>query len=289
MAGTGIIGCRPPGSSGSGWIVRQQACARPGSGAASCPVAVVRPQPWRRSSMNWCPDMGRPWSRAGVAARRTLAGPSATAPVARLGAVTAAPLGLAHVNLGDLPTWLGVAAASVAAAFVFLQLRSQQQEIARQTLVLERQQADMVDIQQFWQSELAPEGVSAAGLTGKEYWHATEVTNQSRRPIRDVAARFEPSPGAKVLAPTVIARFAVGPESTSGRRNRSLVKSYKRSTVTLAPAGTSWSFVFPCVASATDQVRTFVRFTDDADLHWQRGSTRTCTSGKSGAATGESR
>jgi hypothetical protein len=213
--------------------------------------------------------MDRPWSRAGVTPDRTLAGPSPSPPVAQLGAMTAAPLGLAHVNLGDLPTWLGVAAASMAAAFVFLQLRGQQQEIARQTLVLERQQADMVDIQQFWQSELVPEGVSAADLTGKEYWHATEVTNQSRRPIRDVAARFEPSPGAKVLEPTVIARFAAGPESTTGRRNRSLVKSYKRPTVTLARAGTSWSFIFPCVASATDQVRSLVRFTDDVGLHWQ--------------------
>jgi hypothetical protein len=69
------------------------------------------------------------------------------------------PLALAHVNMGDLPTWLGVLAASVAAVFVYLQLRSQQRELARQVRVLERQQADLIDLQQFWQSELVPRGV----------------------------------------------------------------------------------------------------------------------------------
>lgn len=52
----------------------------------------------------------------------------------------AAPAGF-HVNLGDLPTWLGVLAATVAAIFVYLQLRSQQKEIARQVAALERSRA----------------------------------------------------------------------------------------------------------------------------------------------------
>jgi hypothetical protein len=37
--------------------------------------------------------------------------------------MAAMPLGLAHVNPGDLPTWLGVVAASVTTMFVFLQPR----------------------------------------------------------------------------------------------------------------------------------------------------------------------
>jgi hypothetical protein len=123
------------------------------------------------------------------------------------------PLALAHIDLGDLPTWLGVAAASIAALFVFLQLRSQQQQIARQTLALERQQADLVDLQQFWQGELVPNDVQAEGLTGKEYWHTTEVVNKSRRPIRNVAARLQPSPSANLVTPTMIARFDTGPEN----------------------------------------------------------------------------
>ncbi len=50
--------------------------------------------------------------------------------------IAAPPQPAFHVNLGDLPTWLGVAAASVAAIFVYLQLRSQQKEIARQVASL---------------------------------------------------------------------------------------------------------------------------------------------------------
>lgn len=178
-------------------------------------------------------------------------------------------LTLARVDLGDLPTWLGVAAASVAGLFVFLQLRSQQQELARQALALERQQADLVDLQQFWQSELVPDVVDSSGLTGKEYWHTTEVINDSRRPIRDIAARLKPSPDASLVAPVMIARFAAGSETITGRRSRSLIKSYEETNVELARPGAAWSFVFPCIANATDVVSTVIRFTDDVGLHWQ--------------------
>jgi Phage integrase family len=102
-----------------------------------------------------------------------------------------------HVNLGDLPTWLGVAAASFAAVFVYLQLRSQQREFARQVAALQRLQADDVDV--------VPERIQARGMLAPDgrsqfYW-ALEVSNGSRRPIRDVAAKIEPAKGADLEDP----------------------------------------------------------------------------------------
>jgi hypothetical protein len=108
-----------------------------------------------------------------------------------------------NINLGDLPTWLGVLAASVAALFVYLQLRAQQkqlglqqQELTRQLRAIERQQADDIDI---------AHGFASLGLTqdgrpvNQQCWEVY-VLNSSHRPIRNVVAKIEPVPG-DVLSP----------------------------------------------------------------------------------------
>jgi hypothetical protein len=50
------------------------------------------------------------------------------------------------VAWGDVPTWIAVIGALVGAGVALRQLRAQQREIARQTRILERQQADEVDV-----------------------------------------------------------------------------------------------------------------------------------------------
>ena len=109
-----------------------------------------------------------------------------------------------HVDLGDLPTWLGVAAAAVAAFFVYRQLAAQgaqlkvlqsqlelqRAETARQTAAVERQQANDVEVRR----------ASRVATVGNARWSAV-IHNGSPRPIRDVAARIVREPGAERQGP----------------------------------------------------------------------------------------
>jgi hypothetical protein len=163
-----------------------------------------------------------------------------------------------NVNLGDLPTWLGVVAASVAAIFVYLQLRSQQREIARQVAVLERQQANDIDVRR--------ETIPVTGTTDKKgaanaifHW-GVAVENTSRRPIRNVVAKIQASPDVG-LADAVKAGFA--------NRHSGMIDFRERSEIHLMRADNKCGFFFDFPVGKFHEARMVVRFDDDAGLSWQ--------------------
>jgi malate synthase len=100
--------------------------------------------------------------------------------------------GAQQVAWGDIPTWLAVVAAAGAATAAFWQLglqskqlREQQQVIKAQTLLLERQQANRIDLT----IQNDPQG-----NPGKRLIRA-DISNRSDRPIRGVRCRVEPVRG----------------------------------------------------------------------------------------------
>jgi hypothetical protein len=104
-----------------------------------------------------------------------------------------------HLDLGDLPTWLGVIAASIAAYFVYGQLSGQRDDLARQLRALERQQADQVDVK-IGVPILGNEESMAVlsrllheGRIRRTSWTVMTVRNGSGRPIRQVTGRIEES------------------------------------------------------------------------------------------------
>lgn len=170
-----------------------------------------------------------------------------------------------HVHLGDLPTWLGVAAASVAAVFVYLQLRSQNKEIARQVAALERQQADRIDLSFTYGAAIRfrmsdPDEAAPAGdrLT-------LVVRNGSRRPIRRVRCEVQPLEGKPPIfaligsadahaEPDRLHDFTVYNPSPGFRAN-------------LMAAGELRAFVFDY--DVLGGLFYTAEFTDDAGLHWR--------------------
>jgi hypothetical protein len=169
-----------------------------------------------------------------------------------------------HVSLGELPTWLGVLAASVAALFVYLQLRAQQQqlglqqqELTRQVAAIERQQANDVDVVHGQVVNLTDTGPGTAEHI--DYW-SVQITNSSRRPIREVAARIEPQPGTPLVAPWQL-RLASTDQPAGGYVPGTGVPVLRKSVTV--------GFVFIKPFRQHPQARILVRFTDDAGLHWQ--------------------
>jgi hypothetical protein len=188
-----------------------------------------------------------------------------------------------HINLGDVPTWLGVIAASVAAIFVYLQLRGQQVEIARQTRLLERQQADLID-------RLGPRPMNDIRQFG------VEVENRSARPIHNVAARMMFFPQPELRLPVSTAehrRLQPGEPEDPGPPEMPKWPSAQPGWKTVfmsteaAPAPSAWArnsawpavdlvrpdgralFVFEVPGPYFSELRALVRLTDDVGLHWQ--------------------
>ena len=91
------------------------------------------------------------------------------------------------INWGDAPTWLAVAVASVGGWIALRQLRDQQDVIRRQTIQLERQQAEQIGFS--WES-----AKQINETIDDPIWMGV-VRNDSRRPIRDVICRIQPGPG----------------------------------------------------------------------------------------------
>ncbi len=164
-----------------------------------------------------------------------------------------------HVDLGDLPTWLGVAAAAVAAFFVYRQLAAQgaqlkvlqdqldlqRAETARQTAAVERQQANDVEVRR----------ASRVQSVGNARWRAV-IHNGSSRPIRDVAARIEREPGAERQRPF---EFMLG-EDRPYRNGADIWVLHK---------GQQASLGFQVTRHDHPDAEITVRFDDDAGLHWE--------------------
>jgi hypothetical protein len=160
-----------------------------------------------------------------------------------------------HVNLGDLPTWLAVLAAAIAAGIALWQLRGQQKEIARQVSALERLQANDVDV-------IVEEIVNRPpdNPTGepRKCWALCAV-NGSRRPLRNVIGGVRVQPDSKLARAEKV--------GTAGEKE--LVRWHPGDRVLPLRAGIRVGFVFWCPVDEFPDARLAVRFTDDAGLHWQ--------------------
>jgi hypothetical protein len=173
---------------------------------------------------------------------------------------------------GDVPTWLLVIVGVVGGGAALWQLRlqriqlhDQQEVIADQTRIQERQQAEQAGLSWRPAEPIRP---------GGEYQHVwmAVVENRSPRPIRNVVCRIKPSPQtpgehggyeweAEAVAQLVPTRMPPGTEifldpDASGH-------------VRVIASGRQYGFKFPIPTEGHEHAEFKVRFTDDADLLWE--------------------
>ena len=144
------------------------------------------------------------------------------------------------------------------------QLRESEQRM----LIIERQQAEMIDLSLGSYSQAVPGLDPSAG--GKA-WMA-DVANGSPRPIRNVAGRIVATPGApaqEAALAAVWAEFGQSPIAGAPRNSRALINPPERPDIPLVRADRTGGLIFPLDADQNPDGRISVRFTDDADLHWQ--------------------
>ena len=183
------------------------------------------------------------------------------------------------VNWGDVPTWAtaGVAfLALIAGALAYRtqseQLRLQRTQLADQTRVQEREQANQVEV--LWQN-IDP----AALLLPDEFADVVGmlvVVNNSKRPIRIVACKRGLTPTDGEPGPVRLADVCGELRPYPPGRLEDTLLVTGESMVPLIKAGTKAGFVWSPAnesGSGIDFFRMWVRFTDDASLHWQIDTT----------------
>jgi hypothetical protein len=213
-----------------------------------------------------------------------------------LGAVRTAVNAGPSVQWGDVPTWLLAAialAALVAAVLAYLKqadaaqavskqvklqgdqledqraanakqaevLDAQLREMRQRETIIERQQAEGVELRQS-ASTAAPPGIPAP----RGRVHAGEVANRSYRPIRDVACRIQPVPDDGLYDADVTGQLI---EMGMPPGGRALVNQAAGSRVRLIRAGETWLFAFPYDTGGHPVATIIARFTDDAGLYWE--------------------
>ena len=134
---------------------------------------------------------------------------------------------------------------------------------------LERQQAEAIDLKPGSTMRPVPGyDLESAGRT-----RDADVANESRRPIRNIACRIEPSPGADLQEArlagvyfTVSAiTFSTGPVRPASRA----LETAETPSIQLLRAGETCSFVFAVSTEHDPEARVTLRFTDNAGLCWQ--------------------
>jgi hypothetical protein len=141
-------------------------------------------------------------------------------------------------------------------------------ESEQRSMIIERQQAEMIDLEPRSTSREIP-GLDPA--TDGTAWTA-DVANRSPRPIRNVAGRIEAAPGApghEASLSGVYAEFEPSPLALQGVANRSLINPAERPDIPLIRVGKTGSFLFPVGTHLNPDARITARFTDDAGLYWQ--------------------
>ena len=163
-----------------------------------------------------------------------------------------------HFDLGDVPTWLAVVAATAAAFVALRALKAQNRETERQVAALERQQADQVDVRS---TPVVATADRAAGQPGKRplFNRGITVENGSRRPIRDIAARLDSAGDGQALIEPARTGFVRDGGTTWG----------DSSVMDLLRARNEGSFYFAVPTNEHPKATILIRFTDDAGLHWQ--------------------
>jgi hypothetical protein len=144
----------------------------------------------------------------------------------------------------------------------------QLRESEQRTMIIERQHAEMIDLEPTTFRREVP-GLDPA--TDDTVW-AADVANRSPRPIRNVASTIEAAPGAPAQEASlsgIYAEFQPSPIAPPGAANRALIDPSAEPRITLIRAGETGAFLFPVGARLHPDARTTVRFADDAGLHWQ--------------------
>jgi hypothetical protein len=165
------------------------------------------------------------------------------------------------INWGDAPTWLAVVVASVGGWIALRQLRDQQDVIRRQTIQLERQQAEQIGFS--WES-----AKQVNETIDDPIWMGI-VRNDSHRPIRDVTCRIQPGPGQGFD----LEAQGVGEIVDVGLGSNVSVPVFRHPKldrrVPLIRAGSRFGFKTTVPVKDHEVARMMVRFTDDAGLHWE--------------------
>lgn len=177
------------------------------------------------------------------------------------------------VAWGDVPTWVtaGVAflaliGASLAYRTQSEQLRLQQVQLADQTRVQEREQANQIDIA--WQ-HIDPRAL----LLMEEFTKVDSmlvVVNNSRRPIRSVTSKLARSATSGESEPERPADGAGELRPYPPDRQEDTFIVVGGPTVPVVKAGAKGGFIWLSADKPELKWLNFwVRFTDDADLDWE--------------------
>jgi hypothetical protein len=173
------------------------------------------------------------------------------------------------VAWGDVPTWVAVSGALLGSGAALWQLRLQRIQFADQTRLQERRQADAIDVRVG-----GAEGGQLGVLPPDESQpvHAIIVSNNSHRPIREVACSIEAIHCDGTTRHNKLAdvygmaeALALGP----GAQAETFVVEAHASTKPVLRAGTRAWFAWNFPAADYPRLLSWVRFTDDAGLHWE--------------------
>ena len=177
-----------------------------------------------------------------------------------------------NIALGDLPTWALFVGAFAAALIALRQLRIQQDDSARQTRQLERQQANYVDFSWWPAADVMiltnpPGPVTTAGRT------VAVVENKSRRPISNVTCWIELEKPPRRLDAIMVG--PIGEPSDPGFQYNLHNPRPGKGHPLIRP-GAKYGFLFEFELPKNDVImiepqteRTVLQFIDDADLTWQ--------------------
>ena len=176
------------------------------------------------------------------------------------------------VNWGDVPTWLAVFGAFLAAGAALWQLRLQRIQLTAQIHIQEREQANKVGIGAY-----PIDGAHTKVLAEDEGEpvHMVVVINGSERPIRKVASKIEPLASAGRSASLHDGKLAdvygslepydLGP----GARRETFVFGARHHAMPVLRAHQKAAFVWGFTVAEYPELTARVRFDDDADLHWE--------------------
>jgi len=151
--------------------------------------------------------------------------------------------------------FLGLGAALLQLELQRRQLGVLQSDLGQRDQLLERQQAEAIDLH-------------LVDSTADPPVYMINVSNGSRRPIRNVVCRIELAQGEEpqfAESVGVLVDWVLGGEV----RQRLVSDSVKGTRVPVVRVGLTWAFVFPFGNRDQPEARIAARFTDDVGLHWQ--------------------
>lgn len=176
-----------------------------------------------------------------------------------------------YTGLGTRPgvALLALIGATLAYKTQSEQLRLQRIQLEDQTRVQEREQANLVAVR-----ASAIDGAQAKMLPNdkSEPVHRVVVTNSSKRPVREVTVKIEAIQADQSIRHQKLAdlwgvmeTYAFG----STAQAQTFVPTERSSTMPVLRAGQTAAFIWGFTTALYPRLISWVRFTDDAGLHWE--------------------